>query len=768
MLKNNAKVVCLINSAVLGSGLLGTVGVSAQEGAMTLEEVVVTASRREQSIQDVSLSIQAFDGAKIDRLGWTSFEDYLPSVSGVGYSRTGSGTSKIAVRGISNVTSSEFGVTDSVSTVGLYLDDIPVQGSGSLPDLSLYDLERIEVLKGPQGTLYGEGAMGGAIRMILNRPNPEEFEASIESTVSDTENGDINYTVRGMVNVPLGENWAARFVGSYRDDSGYIDNVATGKNGINDSTHEHYRLEIAGNITDQFSAEFLYLYDELDMDDLAEFNPALGDLKVDLIEDRYNVNESELFGLTLKYEFESFTLTSATALYNNDREIAQRFPLNLGSQIFPLLGFPPVEDGAEEFLLNTEQESFTQEIRLVSATDGKLQWVVGAFYRDRELEYCGPSLYDSIPTINAILDSVGLGVLGFPPGPSTCTPADEFFALDRFGEEKFEQTSVYGEVAYDITDRMTLTLGTRWFDEEVENNDSLEFGGFLQQLLPNSYATTEGSDDGFISKMSLSYDVSEDIMTYLTIAEGYRAPGTNIQGTFDGVPSSYGSDSTLNYEIGAKTSWMDGRLVLNGSLYFIDWEDVQLLDSVSIELIEGQEASTFSYISNGGDAEVWGLDLEVSAVLTENWSLGFVAAYIDSELTEASEGSGAIEGEELPLTPELSWSTYLQFSTPVNWFGEGQQFYARADYRYVDEQWDSLITETILENFTKDELLLDDYESLNLRVGLAGEKWGIDLFVSNATDDRAELDFVQDTRTIGGYLATNRPRTYGLTVRYEL
>ena len=735
---------------------------------MGLEEVIVTASRREQSIQDVSLSIQAFDGAEIDRKGWSSFEDYLPSVPGVGFSRTGSGTNKIAVRGISNVTSSEFGVTDSVSTVGLYLDDIPVQGSGSLPDLSLYDLERIEVLKGPQGTLYGEGAMGGAIRMILNRPNPEEIEASIESTVSDTENGDINYNVRGMVNVPLGENWAARFVGSYRDDSGYIDNVTTGEDGINDSTHEHYRVEIAGNITDQFSAELLYLYDELDMDDLAEFNPELGDLNIDLIEDRYNNNESELVGLTLKYAFESFTLTSATAFYDNDREISQRFPLNLGSELFPLLGFPPVEDGAEEFLLNTEQESFTQELRLVSATDGKLQWVAGAFYRDRDLEYCGPSLYDSIPTINAILETVGLGVLAFPAGPSTCTPADEFFALDRFGEEKFEQISVYGEVAYDITERMTLTLGTRWFDEDVENTDSLEFGGFLTQFIDNEYAMTEGGEDDFISKVSLSYDVSDDIMTYFTFAEGYRAPGTNIQGTFDGVPSSYGSDSTLNYEIGAKTTWMDGRLVVNGALYFTDWEDIQVLDSVSIELVAGQPPSNFNFVSNGGDAEVWGVDLDVSAILSENWSLGFVAAYIDSELTDASEGSGAIEGEELPLTPELSWSTYLQFNMPVNWFGAGQELYARADYRYVDEQWDSLITEAILENFTRDELLLDDYESLNLRVGLAGEKWGIDLFVNNATDDRAELDFVQDVRTIGGFLATNRPRTYGLTVRYKL
>jgi outer membrane receptor protein involved in Fe transport len=710
-----------------------------------LEEIIVTAARREQLAQDVASTLQVFSGSELDRLGVEGFKDYLLTVPGVSL-RSQNNISRIAMRGISNITGGDYGGNTTVSTVGIYLNDIPITGTSTLPDLALYDLNRVEVLKGPQGTLYGDGSMGGAIKMILNSPNFESFEGKADATVSGTEGGEVNYRFRGMVNAPLSDTLAFRGVGTYTQNGGYIDNVSTGEDNANDSDSYSVRATLKAQLTPSISAELFGLYDSFEQMQPNDVNVNLGDLEINSPEPRYSDIISRIFGATLRADLGFAELSSITSYYDYDRDT--RTFLVFTSFLFGLFGAPPPVE--ERFTFFVESKTVSQEFRLVSSGDNRLDWVAGAFYRNRDQNI--PGIIDVAPGDLASLNAT-LAVFGLP----TFNNTNVIWNLEEISDE-YEQYAVYGEASFELTEKLELTAGLRLFDETVKSvSHQLGAGVFsIVELGPNELKT---SDDGIVPKFGLSYELTEDKLLYAQAAKGFRSSAINLGFVNSGLGElGADSDSLWHYEFGAKTVWLDDRFLLNGSVFYVDWSDMQLTQT-GISVITDTPAT---FLGNGGKAEIFGFELGVVAQPSGALTLGLNLGYTDSELTDAGMTT-AIEGRRLPNVPEWTSSGYLQYDFPVAQFnGNG---YVRFDVQYVDEQSTIAISPLTLATNGAE---VDDYALGTLRVGFNRGNWGAHVFVDNLWDERAETG--RGIGGAGGSLITLerfhivRPRTFGLMV----
>lgn len=730
---------------------------AAAEPADSLQEVIVTANRREQNVQDVAASIQVLDGELLERIGANDFEDYLTSISSVGMTRSGSGSVKAGVRGVSNVIGNESGVGDSTSAVGLYLNDVPIQGSGPLPDLALYDVQRIEVLKGPQGTLYGEGAMGGAIKMVLTPPDARVLATKAEAGLSHTKEGGTSYEVKGALNLPLiQDRMAARLVASYRDDAGVIDNIRTAEDDVDSSTTLNLRALLAWNLTEAFRAEALVLHQKFDQDDFGEVISGLGDLQSNLAEDRYNEVSFDLYALTLKYDFGGAELVSSSSYWKNDRERFDRAAVVGYFLNFTLgaVGLPLVDPtDAQGFTLFLNQHAFTQELRLSSTGKNRLDWSVGAFYRSAKQNSTGYDTVSDLSAQNQAMIDAGF----FPPSAIF----ESSYAYESKINEKFEQTALFGEVDWKLADRWSLKLGARWFQEDLDlyqRDEGLNLVALDLEFLgiPNpSIRSTSAKDDDVIGRIGLSYEVSADKMLYALVSQGFRSGGPNFSGGLAGttVPELFGSDSLVNYEIGAKTAWLDRRLIANASLYYIDWSDVQ---------VRVNGANT-SYIDNAGTAEVRGGELQLIAMPTDRWQIGLNLGILSSELTKLGPGASGRIGADLPNAPETTGSAYAQYRWPLAALGDG---IARFDFQHVGKQAIELIPAT----GDTAPFYLDAYDIGRFQIGVENERWAAFLYADNLFDERAETSKVRlnPPGTVEERYSLIRPRTVGLRFSMSL
>lgn len=705
-----------------------------------LQEIIVTAARRTQRAQDFAGGLQVFNGGELDRRGVNGFNDYLPSVPGASFRDQGNGSTSVSLRGISNVGGSDFGALSTVSTVGVYLNEVPIQGTSMLPDLALYDLSRVEVLKGPQGTLYGEGAMGGAIRMMLNAPDPAGYRSTADATLASTDNGGINYRVRGMMNAPLGESTALRVVGSYRDDDGFIDNLATGKDDINGRSAWSVRALLSSQLTERFSIDVLALHDASSVDGFPQMDRRVGDVKVNNPETEYADVDTSIFGLTLQYDLGGVDLTSVTSYYDSQQKKQAYAPYPLAAY-FPSNVAPSMSRG------DTDLGSFAQELRLVRQGDNRLDWVAGVFYRDKTQDNISEAVFTdaNFAAANALLAAAGDPLL------TTLIPGREVI------KDTYEQVAVYGEITYEVVDRLDLTLGARWFDEDVESTYDF-IGSDVLAPISLSGLDLRGKDSGVIPKIGLAYKLDRSKLLYALASQGFRSSGPNvIHSFFPTLGEDFvSSDSLWNYEIGTKTTWLDGHLQANVDAFYVDWRDIQ---GNQIEFVSSIGAD-LGFVGNAGNAEIRGAELEINAFFAA-WEAGLAVGLTDSELTQSN--SNTLVGAQLPNVPKWTGSTYLQYRFPVA-RGEGT---VRFDARYVDSQ----VTRFIAPG--DDGSPLDSYSVGNLRFGFTPESgaWGLDVFVDNLWDERAELgrDLAYAGNTaFTGRFTVNQPRTVGVTFRVSL
>ena len=729
---------------------------SSVKGKSVLEEVVVTANKRgAQALQDTAGNIQVISSDTLDRLSIEGLEDYIKLVPGLDTISSGAGQSDIVIRGI-NAGRVDESIREDTALAVVYVDDIPISMPGYTPDLSVLNTERIEVLRGPQGTLYGKSAMSGTIRVVTKQPDVESFFGKVKMSAATVKDGDPNYGLSGFVNVPLSEKLAFNLNAFSGYKGGFIDNVdpVVGKDDYNKEEKFGGRAQLA-YYGDRLTVTGTLFYDNLDADGRPdEFKVDATDPRIANITDERQITrfyerdyfESDFIGGSIKFDWniaDVVTLTSATSYFESDivTSLDDTFRLNGIPGLMQRFTGVDFQVTSSEYGIDWTTSTLIHETRLASTYESPLQWVVGVYYEDEERDFYEWQIANGL---NAALglpaDSV---VLGGPRGPN---PANHFY--QRWREVPTEHVAVFGEAAYRITENLELLIGLRWFENKRKNISDAQ--GYLTGT---SYINYRVKEDDIIPKAQLTYHINDDVMVYASFAEGYRQGGTNSPvlptcmadlaaiGKSDG--EGYESDSLLNYEIGTKTSWLDGRFIMNATLYRIIWEDIQ--NPVALDC-----GSTPTY--NAGEIEFTGIESEMIFQATDALALRLGIAYTqDAEVVEPVKGVNQ-SGDTPPYVRDIMISASVDYRFPI-WSGEG---FVRGDLRSVDAPNSAYSSTPGLSS-------LPSYNILDLTLGYQYANWNFSLEVRNLLDDRIVTNIDPDRRQPATFSLAH-PRTIGFTL----
>jgi outer membrane receptor protein involved in Fe transport len=781
-----------LSQAVMVALSTGPVGYLA---AAELDEIVVTATKREENLQDVAIAVQALGEDRLDDLNIANFDDYIRYLPNVNAAGRGPGQSSIFIRGMatdsSDQTSIEIGAP--VPNVALYLDEQPVSSGGRNLDLYAADIARVEVLPGPQGTLFGASSQAGTVRLITNKPVYDEFLAGIDTSVSSTHKGEMSNSVEGYVNVPLLDNkLAVRAVFYNAVEGGYIDNVfgenayteddvgfpagaestvinnlAFVEEDFNDTTYTGGRLSARYAVNDDWEVTGQYINQKLEVDGVFDHSPpriaelatgqsgsrVVGDLEVQrFFPDRLE-DEFQQFSVTVEGRFRELDLIYAGSYL--DREVNNSFDYSGYTQIgefgyyyicqptYTVCGDPT--QGMIAFIAN---DRTTHEFRVSTSDNERLNFVAGLYFDDIET---------GVDTNFYVAGSTGFFAQNVPIStatqfnPNPRAPGITFMN-DAIRTE--EQLAVFGEVTYNFTDAWSGTLGARYYDLEsalvgssnfatlgdVDGDAGRNFDAIFADELPLK-------EDDIILKGSVTYRLSDDSLFFFTYAEGYRPGGFNRLDE-PGVPLTYVSDEVTNYEIGWKTTLLDGALRFNGSVYRIDWDGLQVG-------ITDFDISVLTFTTNAADAEITGFEGNVTWAATDSLTLSGAWSYNDTEMVRVPPGVTDIAppGSELALAPEVQFNV----SGRYQWTMGNYDPYAQLVYAFTDDQFSSIV---VANRFQQ-----DSYNTIDGAVGVQMDDLTVELFAENLTDERAEL-FINSLDT-DLRITTNRPRTIGVRLSWD-
>ncbi len=756
------------------------------------EEIVVTATLRESSIQDVPFSVNAQTQEDIERTGATSLEDIGRNVAGMSVQNLGPGQSQVSLRGVSagQIVRDQPGVKEQV---GVYLDDSVISLSLFTPDIDLFDLNRVETLRGPQGTLFGSGSVGGTIRYISNQPNSTDFEGLIEGNVNSVTDGGIGGHLKGMINIPLVEDrLGLRVVAYHTEYAGFIDALREGggrTEDVNDGTRSGFRasLSITPNSNLTITPRILYQHLEVNgfnrqerynlfANPFTTTRPAVtfSDREQFLMLDEEFSDETFLSDLSINYDLGNVELTSITS-YLHRNILASRDASALTGSVSVDLGFPPAAVVLPSNLRDTTEFSqFTQELRLTSDTDGPFQWLVGAFYSDVERSY-----RQRLPTpgYDAFTDAT-LGA-GTSTAVANGFPSDSPYNSDL--PYDIRQWALFGEGSYAVNERLNVTVGARYYQFD-ESRDFVSGGLFAN----GDNRHDETSSNGITPRIIASYDLTPDIALNVQASQGFRLGGVNDplnlplcsvdDETIFGGFQSYEDETSWNYEAGVKVT--RSRYTFNAAAYYNEITDLQ------VTLDAGSCSSRISF--NVPEAHAAGVEVEFGWEPIDGLQLSFAGGFVEAEFdSTVTTGLGAViggiqKGNRLASVPEYQAAATAAYYWPIN-FGEGMEAFLAGSVQHVGSRFTQPSDQVsgagnIRSNLafggatgldvTALDLELDAYTLLNLSAGIQSDEWGVTLFLNNATDENANLSF---DRERGGRarlaFATNQPRTLGLTVR---
>lgn len=722
----------------------------APSDSKVLQEVIVTAQKRSQNIQEVPIAISAIGEEQLASRHISDISDIALVSPGVSFIPSGPGQGQFVIRGI-QVSADRATEPRFQPAVGVYFDELPVATALYNPSLNTFDMERVEVLRGPQGTLYGSGSLAGTVKFITNAPDSRALAAAARASMGRTENSpDQNYSADVMLNAPLVQDVAAlRVVAGYRQEGGYVDNLADGSDGIGRTTTGGGRVAFSIEPNDALSITFRAL---------AQRMQANGDGAVDLVSPGVSGPLGELqqwrltptpvrddfsaLSLQLNYDFGPAALTSVTSYL--DRDIQNQFshtnvlPTFLGA---PLL-FSPYSNPLR-------YHGVLQELRVASSSGTPLQWIGGVFYSDSGKRFAQRFW---TPDIDAFLVDSGL-------------PSTQFFGVsqaDTLWEShlnfKERQSAVFGELSYEFLDRRLIaTLGGRWF--KYEQDYGTEAAGIYNGGVTQGGADTDTED--FNPKLVLSYKVADNVMIAVQASEGFRLGGANDIVPADvcgaSAPLSFDPEHLRNYELSAKTSWLEDRLIANISVYQMHYRDIQLTQRF-------QPECGFSFTGNGGKATSRGVELELIGKAGDlQWSA--FGSWIDATLdADTPPGINGFEGDRLPFSPQFSGNAYARYSKPVSNSLDG---FLQLEYRYVGERVQRV-------DYRLNPVAFDQpapsYDIGNLQIGAGTDTWEAALYVDNLWDDRSILaggGYAFGLPGAGRTVYVNRPRTIGVefTVR---
>ncbi len=692
----------------------------------SLQEIIVTAQKRgEQRLQDVPMSISVVRSESLINSNLVRLQDYymrIPGVNLVGNPRNASG---IALRGIHS------GVTNP--TVGISIDDVPFGSSTTLgggspaPELDPNALSQIEVLRGPQGTLYGANSMGGLLRFVTTTPSLDRLSGQVQVGVNDVQHGDgAGANVRASVNVPVSQTWAVQASGFKRHEPGYIDNHVLGdptrvERGVNDIDADGGRLAALWRPSENFSLKLSALLQNNEAHGAAGafVRSDLGELEQNALRGSGWIDRKfELYSANMAVKLGSAELTAITGYGISDMTGA----LDGGPALSPLAATYFGVSGSQIFE-NNETKKFSQEVRLASANGAKLEWLLGAFYTHEDSTYLQRA------------DAVN---------PLTLAVAGVFLGSDW--KTKYEEYAAFASLTYHFTDRFDVQLGGRE-SKNRQQYSSLRFAppGSPQVRIPR----VPSEDSSFTFMATPRLKISPQLMMYAQVASGYRPGGPN-SGTASilGLPPTFGPDKTLNYELGIKGELFDRALTFNGSIYNVDWDDIQLIILTT--------SPPGSYYTNVSKARSRGVEFSVEAKPTAGLTVAGWVAWNQAEFVEdlpASSPARASSGDRLPLSSRFSGNLSIdqQFS-----LGANMTALVGGVVSYVgDREGDFTANPALRLNFPA-------YTRVDARVAVERGTWTFNAFVNNIADKRGVLLGTP----VSTYFTYNyiQPRTIGLSV----
>lgn len=697
-----------------------------------LDEIVITAQKRTESLQRAAASISVLSGEVLAERGAVSFADYITQVPSLAYTGSGPGDQFFSIRGVADRASAE---RQNQMTTGVYLDDVLVSNNFTSPDLHLFDMDRVEVLRGPQGTLYGDGSIGGVVRLITNKADPSAFHALAQVELSDTRKGGTNYSAKGMINLPLStDSTALRLVGYYVDNSGFIDNATTARADFNDEETKGGRVSFRHLATEDLSITVNLLAQNMLLGGRgrAQAAPEVGELKHD-----FPTPTSLEYGyghanLTIEYRAPFANVMSSTTYSDYERDDLE----DASDTIYSLIGLP----NPSSVHAGSDVQSYSEELRFTSHADSSVDWVAGAYFFRLENEMFEDIAMEGLQEL--------LPLFGVPPG----SPLDLGNDVLYRGLSSRTRTlySAFGDVTWHLNERWAATIGLRWAHDKLEStttNAGLAFGS------PPFTSALDISDSKATGRVRIAFQASESTLLYAQASQGYRIGGLNALTpatvSNPNFPRTYQDDTLDAYELGLKKTLFDRRVTLNTALFRNDWRDVQVLQ-ISPE--------GFGFMGNGGEAHTHGVEFELAASLTERLQLSLGGAALEAELDGEVPALGAHEGDPLPGVPELSASGALQYTAPA----AGGEMYGRVNATYVD---------TTHLNFGQSDDAAGNYALADARVGFKRSQFDVSLYVRNVGDRRAALDtIVYQNPALGFYRryhSTVRPRTIGVSVQYS-
>jgi iron complex outermembrane recepter protein len=760
-----------------------------------LETVVVSAQKRDESLQDVPLSIQAIGQEQLSELKVDDFGDYVKFLPNVSYQSYGPGFSRPYMRGVASGENANH--SGPLPSVGVYLDEQPITTIQGPLDVQIYDVARVEVLAGPQGTLYGASSQAGTIRIITNKPQVGEFDAGYELTGSTLE-GDLGYVGQGFVNVPIGDKAAIRLVGWTKHEPGFIDNVrstrvfpvsgialdnsARVEDNYNDWTKTGARLALGINLNESWTLTPSVMAQKTSSHGSFGFDPLEGDLKVahalpEGIEDKW-----VQAGLTLQGKIGNWDMTYAGAWLKRDDDTKSDYAdysffydVCCGYGAYAYDNDGNLIDPSQFIKGSDRYKKQSHELRFSSPAENRWRLTAGLFTQRQ-----GHGIRQQYQVANWFDD------FEVPGNPDTIWLTDQ--------EREDDDDAVFGELTFDLTDKLSITGGVRFF--ETENSLKGFFGysavfssmtGESQCFDPTAFRTAPCinldktvKEDGNTKRLNMTFHATDDVMLYLTWSEGFRPGGINRKGT---IPP-YKSDFLTNYEFGFKTTFANNRIRINGALFQDDWEDFQY---------SFLGANGLTEIRNAGQARIRGLETDIVWAVSDAFTLSTSMSWLDAVTTEdycgvtylqgPSEGQPvtncddplappnsrvqAPSGQDLPVQPSFKANAVGRYEFEMG----SQKAHVQGAWVYQSSAWSDLRT-------AERELIGKQpaYNIFDLAAGIDNESWGLELFVKNVFDERAEIarysecsTFQPDTDPpvplcgLQPYTVTNTPRTIGVT-----
>jgi iron complex outermembrane recepter protein len=740
----------LLRRAPFASAMLAALPSAwAQTDNGALEEVVVSAQKREENLQKVPLSITALGTAKLEQLQIVEFTDFAKFLPSVAFQSLGPGATSVYMRGVASGENSNH--SGPLPSVGMYLDEQPITTIQGALDVHIYDIARVEALAGPQGTLYGASSQAGTIRIISNKPDPSEFKGSYDLSLQTVSSGDPGYLGEGFVNIPLSERAAIRLVGWVRHDGGFIDNVAgtrtypsfgtisnaaIAEENYNDVDTYGARAALKIDLNDSWTITPTIMGQDQEWNGFFGFDPRVGDLKVTHFKPEFAKDKWGQAALTVEGRFSNLDLVYAGAFLKRSvdssadyTDYTYFYDVNYGYGAMSDDNGDPI-DPSQYFEGKDRFTKSSHELRLSTDPTRRLRGVIGVFTQRQKHKIQQRYQIDNLGSDLEVTGS-----------------EDTLWLTQQTREDRDD--AIFGEVTFDITPKLSATAGLRYFEAD---NTLVGFFGYglgwsssgsgEAQCDPDpaNWVPYKGApctnldkgikEDGTTPRFNLTYNIDDSRLVYVTYSEGFRPGGINRRGTLP----PYNADFLNNYEIGWKTAWANNRLRFNGALFRLDWEDIQFS-------YLGQSGLT--EIKNANDARVKGFEADISWAVTGALSLTGGLSYIDAELTENYCGTvdpvtGAPDttcatplapaGTRLPVSSKVKSNLTARYSFPI----QGFEAHLQTALVYQDNAYSDLTL--------ADRDIIGRQDAYTIANFSGGLQWGnsnVELFVHNAFDERA-------------------------------